>query len=106
MVDIARIIFWQERYNTMYRGFFITSQRWNAEYWADLSYGQGQAGGPAILVIKVPSRRFATFAREHGIEVEAPMPDPPIAGMTETIIPLQALPEFSSFATFSIWEER
>ena len=102
LVDVQRIIFWQERYNSPRAAFFITSQIWNAEYWADLSYKQGQGGGPAILQMTVPKRRFEQFARRHEIAVEAPMPNPPLPGMTETLIPLNAVLEFSSFTFFSI----
>jgi RHS repeat-associated protein len=102
LVDIQRIIFWQDRYNAPRPGFFITSQYWNANYWADLSYAEGQGGGPAILQMIVPKRRFQRFTLRHGIAIEAPMPTPPLPGMTETLIPFHAMPEFSSFTSFSL----
>lgn len=65
--------------------------------------GQGQGGGPIVLQMVVPKRRFERFALRHQIVVEAPMPNPPQPGMTETLIPFQAMPEFSSFTIFSIF---
>jgi hypothetical protein len=80
-------------------GVYMTSQYSTAQYYADLA-GGGRAGGPGIITITVPERRWQRFVLTHGIPVEVPVPTPPQPGQTETIIPFGAMPEFERFATY------
>jgi RHS repeat-associated protein len=65
-------------------GLYLTQQESTAGYYADLQYGYGQAGGPAILKIQVPTAAFNDFAAANGINVETPVAN--MEGQTETLI--------------------
>jgi RHS repeat-associated protein len=81
---------------------FITSQLWTAEWFADWIDGGGF--GLGILRIVVSAEAFQAFVSTHGIQVETPMPDPPLPGMTETRIPFQYANEFDQIARYSLVE--
>jgi RHS repeat-associated protein len=81
-------------------GVYFTSQITTAEYYAGLVGAQGRAGGPGIVRVSVPENRFRRFTVFHGIAVDVPIPQSPLPGQTETVIPFAALPEFEMFATY------
>ena len=82
-------------------GAYLTSQEDTAKYFANLAGGSGRGMGPGVMRIDVPRAQFEEFAVRCSICVEAPMPQPPLPNMTETLIPFEHLPEFNSMATFS-----
>jgi hypothetical protein len=94
-VNVARIAEHQadKAFNS---GLYTTSQQATANYYADLLFGTGRAGGPAIVQIDVPTASFSDFAERAGISVEAPVPHPPMPGQTETFIPFDSLGDFNN----------
>lgn len=46
-------------------------------------------------------RRSTNIEPLWNSDVDVPMPQPPTAGQTETLIPLNALPEFETFTTYA-----
>ena len=101
--DIDRIIQNQLLERSEARGVFVTSQFNTALEFARVAGAYGRGLGPAVVRIEVPRRRFLNFARKYGIAVEAPMPQ--ARGRTETLLPFESLPEFASFARFSLVED-
>jgi RHS repeat-associated protein len=104
-VDIERIIANQNHYHIVNEraGVYFTSQISTAIYWADYTSGLYGGGGPGVLGAIVPRQRFKLFALKYRIAVDAPMPQPPTPGQTETLIPLNALPEFETFTTYALF---
>jgi RHS repeat-associated protein len=85
-------------------GAYLTKQLGTAEYFANLAGQDGRRGlGDAVLRIDVPRAQFEEFAVRCNICVDAPMPQPPLPNMTETLIPFEHLPELNSMATFSVF---
>jgi YD repeat-containing protein len=74
-------------------GLYTTTQESTANYYADLLFARGRAGGPATLKIEVPQKSFSDFAQSRGIAIETPVPRLP--GQTETFIPMQHLNDFN-----------
>ena len=101
-IDISRIISNQNSFGFAPDrfGVYFTSQLPTAVYYADLAGGSGRGGGPGIIKAIVPARRFAAFAIRYGIVIEAPIPQPPLPGQTETLIPFEAMREFETFADY------
>jgi RHS repeat-associated protein len=75
-------------------GLYTTSQEATANYYADLSFGYGRAGGPAIVKIEVPTSQLNDFLSTNNLSFETPVPRMP--GQTETFIPMQNLPDFNN----------
>jgi hypothetical protein len=84
-------------------GIYLTTQQDTAREFSNYNYGEGQSGGPAVLKIEVNRAQFTAFAKQAGIDVEAPHPDAP--GVTETRIPFDAAEQFNDLAAFSLAEE-
>ncbi|MBO0798681.1 MAG: RHS repeat-associated core domain-containing protein, partial [Blastocatellia bacterium] len=74
-------------------GLYTTSEESTAAYYADLNFNRGQAGGPAILKIEMPTSVWEDFTASRNISIETPVPRMP--GQTETFIPIQHLPAFN-----------
>ncbi|MEL7484676.1 MAG: hypothetical protein AAFN41_10005 [Planctomycetota bacterium] len=87
------------------KGFFLTTQLWNAAHWAGQA-GQGRGGGPAVLRAEVPAEEFSALAASFGIQVERPMVQAPQPGATETLLPFLATPPFNTMASFSLIEPK
>jgi hypothetical protein len=80
----------------------MSSQEATANYYANLYFATGRAGGPAIVKIEVPSETFAEFAVARNIGIETPVPRPPTPGQTETFIPARYLGEFNKLRGLKI----
>lgn len=107
-IDIGRILTNQtvNQFEPDRFGVYFTKQYSTAFWYADYSGGTennpGYGGGPGIIVATVSEERFRVFAISRGIQVEVPVPRPPVPGQTETIIPFDAMLEFESFAKYSL----
>ena len=77
-------------------GLYLTSQSKTADYYADLKGGAGEKGGPSRLRVLVPEKDFKNLMARHGIKYEAPVPQAPTPGQTETLIPPAAIDEFNA----------
>ncbi|WP_219892165.1 putative Ig domain-containing protein [Chamaesiphon polymorphus] len=104
-IDIERILLNQTRFDLTgdRAGVYFTNQILTAEYYANLvgfSGGQPRAGGPAILGAIHSRKRFQLFTLKYRIAVNAPIPQPPQPGQTETLIPYNAIPEFETFTNY------
>jgi hypothetical protein len=86
-------------------GVYITSQKSTADYYANLAGGGGRGLGPGTIRIELPPDEFNAFVARTGIPVEAPVPQPPTEGQTETIIPFDNAEEFDAMATYFLEEE-
>jgi hypothetical protein len=53
------------------------------------------------LKTAIPEREFETFALIWNIAVEAPVPNSPIVGQRETLIPFVAMPNFEEIALYT-----
>ncbi len=84
------------------QGMYFSSQYSTAAYYANLVGGDGSGGGEGIFSAIVPEKRFGIFAAKYGIAVEVPVPQAPTPGQTETLIPYNAIPEFDTFARYSL----
>jgi RHS repeat-associated protein len=87
-------------------GVYLTSQRSTAEYYANLAGGNGRGMGPGLVRIDVSAQWFSEFSARNGIEYEAPVPQPPTPGQTETIIRMENMDEFNANAAFTSEEPR
>jgi RHS repeat-associated protein len=103
-IDIQQMLEGQIRnnYPPERQGVYFSMQLSTAEWYASYAGRGGKRGGPAIISAIVPEKRFAVFAFTHGIAVEVPVPQPPVPGQTETIIPYYTVPEFETFATYGM----
>jgi type II secretory pathway pseudopilin PulG len=104
-IDVARILLNQTKFGLTgdRAGVYFTNQILTAEYYANLvgiSSGQPRAGGPAILGAIYPRKRFQLFTLKYRIAVNAPIPQAPQPGQTETLIPYNAIPDFESFTNY------
>jgi hypothetical protein len=78
------------------QGIFLTSQESTANYYADLAGIQGRAGGPAVVRVEVPTSDFRSFMHRNSINYESSVPQSPLPGQTETMIPASVADEFNS----------
>lgn len=76
-------------------GLYLTSQLSTAKYYAGISGYQGRGGGPGVLKITVDREAFLDLATAFGIQIEAPVPHPPLPGQTETVIPSGLIDAFN-----------
>jgi len=98
--DLPRIIANQKTWPPHRQGIYLTSQVGTAIYYADVERNRG--GGPAVIQIEVEKTEFQLLTARYNIQVEAPVPDPPQTGQTETLIPYAAIPEFDFIAFYKI----
>lgn len=77
------------------KGLYTSTQEATANYYADLLFKDGRAGGDAIVKMEVPAKTFNDFAAARNIGIETPVPRPPVPGQTETFIPMRYLEEFN-----------
>src|SRR5262249_44777508 len=84
------------------KGLYTSSQEATANYYADLLFASGRAGGPAIVKIEVPKKAFMEFAAKRNIAIEKAVPRPPVPGQTETFIPAEYLQEFNKLLGLKI----
>lgn len=105
-LDVDRILANQSQYSGIAQsGVYITSQRNTADYYADLAGGGGRGLGPGVIRIELPPDEFDAFVARTGIQVEAPVPNPPVPGQTETVIPFDNVEEFDAMAMYFLEEE-
>src|SRR5262249_42733275 len=104
-IHVGRILGHQllDAYPVNRQGVYLTSQQWTAEYWAQLAahVGQRRGWGPAVVKIEVPAKNFNLFAQQFNIPIEVPIPNSPLPGMTETLLPFHSVPEFNGIAEFN-----
>jgi RHS repeat-associated protein len=105
-IDTSRIAAHQTSYtsyaNDPDRGgvVYFTRQLTTAMYYAS-QFGHGIGGGPGLIIATTRANRFYSFAAKWQIAIEAPVPDPPTPGQTETLIPFVAMPEFETFTRYT-----
>jgi RHS repeat-associated protein len=78
------------------KGLYLSSEEATANYYSDLLFATGRAGGPSIVKVEVPTQAFNDFAAARNIAIGAPVPRPPVPGQTETFIPMQSVPDFNN----------
>ncbi len=101
-IDVGRIMAHQSDYgfDPDRLGVYFTSQLTTAIYYADLVGGEGRGNGIGLIIATTRANRFSAFAARWGIAIEAPVPNPPTPGQTETLIPFAAMPEFETFTKY------
>ncbi|MFJ7494290.1 RHS repeat-associated core domain-containing protein [Streptomyces sp. NPDC097727] len=96
-IDLGRVMKNQERAPGMSgKALYLTQQLETANYYANqASEGGVSGGGRGIIKIDMKVKDFKAFVLAHPeILYNQLIPDSPVAGGTETVIPVDAVPDF------------